>query len=770
MKKGVLFVLLFTLLFGVEFTKQERDFLNKHQIIYIAAMKYWPLDKYGNSIHTNYLRLIRKYGKIDIRPVYFKYWSQGYNYAKEGKVHGILSLSYSKEREKYFYYTDAYNFTPYYIIVNKNSGIDSIKDLKGKKVHIAKHSILREAFKNKDFNIVYSKKAFKDLLNGKIDAIMLFYMPKNRYADKFKIIKTYVDKYGEEYLGISKKYPLVYSIIEKIVKQIPQEEIEKIRQRHYFVRKPVKNIIDTDNLNIVDLLTSKDTLFIVLFIAVMALIMFFYVFRIFMKMSIKNFFISVLVIYSVVVGAVIYEIGVYSYLSKKILQIKSKSFNDLYIIDKLNVEIVEWHLRYFKNRKKQKKCSFFDFKIEGKPFKEYLNSTFFNDDEIKYLSNLSLMFNELCRLQKEALSGRTNEVVYQQKLIELIEKLDRLRDIIKTHNDNEIKVIQEKLKFQLMMLITSALLIILLSVFLVAAVRKKIYYPIEDFTSKIKSKADLKEFKYENSDEIGFLLSEIINLTNVLNKNIKELKERKKNLEEQIKNEVNTRLEQEKMLLKQSKLAMMGEMIDSIAHQWKQPLNAISLRVGMLEMDKDEINDEYIKEFVQEIEMQIAHMTETLKEFRNFFRETKNETFCIKRIIDIVLLLLKDELTVNHVNVEKEIDTNFCIEGNENEFKHMIISILTNAKDIFNERGIKNRKVIIKTYEDDKYYYLDIIDNAGGIDEEIIDRIFDMDFTSRDGGSGIGLYLARKIALKHGGIITASNTDNGAKFTFKIEK
>ena len=113
---------------------------------------------------------------------------------------------------------------------------------------------------------------------------------------------------------------------------------------------------------------------------------------------------------------------------------------------------------------------------------------------------------------------------------------------------------------------------------------------------------------------------------------------------------------------------------------------------------------------------------------------------------------------------------NFCLEGYENEFQHLIITIISNAKEIFKERDIKKREITISTREDNEFYYLIIEDNAEGIKKEYLNKIFEYNFTTKKDGTGIGLYLANQIAIKHSGSLEAKNSDKGAMFIFKIKK
>jgi len=229
----------------------------------------------------------------------------------------------------------------------------------------------------------------------------------------------------------------------------------------------------------------------------------------------------------------------------------------------------------------------------------------------------------------------------------------------------------------------------------------------------------------------------------------------------------------DKIIEQQSRMVAMGEMIDSVAHQWKQPLNAISMMIQLLNDDfKDgDVNDEYVDELNSMISMQIEHMVTTLSEFRNFLRpSTKNETFSIQIALDNVQILMKDELIAQNIHLNLDIDDKVKIFGNRNELKHLFINIINNAIDVFNERSIKKREIKIRCYTDEKSIYIELEDNAGGVPENIIDHIFEQNVTSKEEGkgTGIGLYMSTQIAKKNNGTIRVKNAENGALFTITL--
>ena len=228
------------------------------------------------------------------------------------------------------------------------------------------------------------------------------------------------------------------------------------------------------------------------------------------------------------------------------------------------------------------------------------------------------------------------------------------------------------------------------------------------------------------------------------------------------------------MLVQQSKMAAMGEMMDAVAHQWKQPLNSISMMNDMIKDDfKDGIVDEeYINDMTETTHMQIAHMVNTLSEFRNFFRPAQDsKDFLVGECIESVQVLMKDELLKNTINLTVDIQDDITIFGLINEFKHLFLNLLSNSIDAFNEKGISSREIAIRSYIKDDNGIIEFEDNANGIPTHVIADIFKPNVTTKaDGkGTGIGLYMSSQIVQKHNGVIDVKNVNSGAMFTITIK-
>ncbi len=285
-------------------------------------------------------------------------------------------------------------------------------------------------------------------------------------------------------------------------------------------------------------------------------------------------------------------------------------------------------------------------------------------------------------------------------------------------------------------------------------------HPIESISRQLQASAS-EDTLIECSDkgEIGTLVSNLNRRTT----NLMHSRER-------VSKEYRLRRTQEEMLMQQSKMAMVGEMMDSVAHQWKQPLNALTLYSELIRNDFEEgsVDQAYIEKFRKDIQTQIDHMVNTLDEFRSFFRPNKEKrAFNLLDVVNSALFLAKDDILKNRILVKIEREDEIIVEGFENEFKHLILNIINNAKDAFIENNIQQRLIRIRLIASQRGDRLEIEDNAGGIPEEVIEKIFEPNVTTKEEGkgTGIGLYMSRQIAQKHRAKLTAENREQGACFT-----
>ena len=247
-------------------------------------------------------------------------------------------------------------------------------------------------------------------------------------------------------------------------------------------------------------------------------------------------------------------------------------------------------------------------------------------------------------------------------------------------------------------------------------------------------------------------------------------------LQKKLAEEIEKNKEQQLFLMQQSRLAQMGEMISMIAHQWRQPLNNLSLANQLLIMKykKGKLDDGVVEYFSDNSKKQIDLMSQTIDSFRDFFKAgKKKEKFCVNELIESILDMTKVMYTANGIHVTFNADGTYYIEGYSNELGQALLNILNNAKDALNDAKIKNKEIHIKLYEEDAHIVIVIHDNAGGIDEAIIEKIFDPYFTTKESknGTGLGLYMTRMIIQeKFHAKLAVSNEEDGATFTIYLPK
>lgn len=230
----------------------------------------------------------------------------------------------------------------------------------------------------------------------------------------------------------------------------------------------------------------------------------------------------------------------------------------------------------------------------------------------------------------------------------------------------------------------------------------------------------------------------------------------------------------DKLLEQQSKMAAMGEMMDAVAHQWKQPLNSISMMTDMLKSDFDAgiVDKKYIQELTDTTNNQIQHLVNTLNEFRTFFRPSGDDEhlFYLSECINSVQILMKDELLSHNVNIYLSLESDLTIYGIKNEFKHLFLNLISNSIDAFKETNKKEKDIYIRAYNENSHTYIEVEDNAGGISASVIEDIFKPNVTTKQEGkgTGIGLYMTSQIVQKNHGKINVHNSDMGAFFTITL--
>lgn len=245
-------------------------------------------------------------------------------------------------------------------------------------------------------------------------------------------------------------------------------------------------------------------------------------------------------------------------------------------------------------------------------------------------------------------------------------------------------------------------------------------------------------------------------------------------LNKKLEAEIAERKHQEKLLIQNSKLAAMGEMIGLIAHQWRQPLSSISTLSGNLKVliDLDMYDPKQFIEQLLEINNHAQYLSKTINDFRHFFKpDNPQEMVMMDDIIENTLSIVGRSIEYKNISLIKNYSFKNKISTYPRELMQVFLNLLKNATDVLVERNIQQPKVIINGFEKDGYQIIEVIDNGGGIDEDIIDKIFAPYYSTKGPakGTGLGLYMSKTIVEQHcRGRIKVSNRKEGACFTVEL--
>lgn len=268
--------------------------------------------------------------------------------------------------------------------------------------------------------------------------------------------------------------------------------------------------------------------------------------------------------------------------------------------------------------------------------------------------------------------------------------------------------------------------------------------------TKIYLNTFIKSIKLKNGFYKLIIVSDVTEL--------KEIKEKEK--------------KQELMLVQQSRFAVMGEMLNMIAHQWRQPLGALSIEImNLMDNYEDGLKDSYMRDWEKRSSKIIAHLSKTIDEFRTFFKQdTKKDYFNVEDACLNSYNLIQPILKFRSIDVKLDLKAKGTILGYHNRLQQAILNILNNAKDALIDTDPKVKKIRFSSEIKDNTVIIEIEDNAGGITIEPIEKIFEPYYsTKKKNSSGIGLYMTKTIIENQmGGTIEANNSDKGAHFRIQF--
>ena len=255
-----------------------------------------------------------------------------------------------------------------------------------------------------------------------------------------------------------------------------------------------------------------------------------------------------------------------------------------------------------------------------------------------------------------------------------------------------------------------------------------------------------------------------------------DVRQSNKELKKLVEEELRKSRDKDKMLFHQNKLAAMGEMLENIAHQWRQPLSQINSSVLLIDdiLYENSFKNRDVEERLLEIESLTKYLSNTINDFKNFFAQDKEKkSFLLREMAEKSIYIVERSLKENNIEVVVDAKEEFKYNGYENELQQVMVVILNNAKDALVSRNKVMAKITINIELEDEFYIIKICDNAGGMTQKIRERIFEPYFTTKhkSQGTGLGLYMSKKIIEDSlGGFLSVENTPEGACFEIKLRE
>ncbi|MFH0709795.1 MAG: ATP-binding protein [Pseudomonadota bacterium] len=306
------------------------------------------------------------------------------------------------------------------------------------------------------------------------------------------------------------------------------------------------------------------------------------------------------------------------------------------------------------------------------------------------------------------------------------------------------------------------------------------------FDSSLWSKEFPSDVEYASSTSL-LIMSAVILATILLsiaykNRRLDELVLRRTNeleafnqrLQDEIEKAVEKNRTQEKILMQQAKMAEIGSMVESIAHQWRQPLNILGLSMTKLSLSCSFGRMEDMEKTIEIVEQQIQYMSQTIDDFRNFFKHDRVQSKVnINHIVGEVETLLGPLLASKKITLIRDIDPDITVLVYPNELKQVLINLVNNAREAIEQSKNTERVIHISCENNSRFCTISIEDSGGGVPLHVMDKIFDPYFTTKfeSQGTGIGLYMAKMIVEKHFlGKLSVHNTAKGACFEIRLNR
>ncbi len=768
-------------------TQEEKKYIQEHKILTVHNEALWAPYNFNENgtpkgFSVDYMNLIAQKLNINIKYISGYTWNQFLNLIKDEKIDIISNIVKTPQREKYINFTTPFISSKKAIFSN-TKGFNTLSDLDNKTVAITEGFFIEEflkqyypkikikKYKNTSESIIAIIKNEADALIENY-AVVNYLIKKNGLNIKYIAINEDEELISHISLGVRKSQLILRDILQKVEDSISKKEMKILENKWFGLENKLnpstvyisnkKNIKYNKKYNII--LSKNEKLYLENKKVV--------------KMCVDPNWMPFEKIDKN--GNYIGIISEYPKLFAKRLKIK---------FELVKTKNYGKSLQYLK----QNRCDIIVADVITKDknaiflnTKPYLISprAFVTHKDIPWVSNFSYLIkdkykvgilkdspaqNILKKLYKNIniVSFDSTEdglkAVSSKNIIAFVSVMPSIAYSMQKNIFSDIKIagyLKDNVKLSVLVNKKQAILVPILNKTIDSISQKE---KLDIFDNWIKVVIDKKvDYKYLKVAIAIFIILLFIGFyINIL-------------LKKRVKQEIQKNREKEKLMLHQSRLAQMGEMISMIAHQWRQPLNNLSVlnQTVVLKYKRDKLDEKAIEYFKINSSKQIQSMSKTIDDFRNFFKpEKKKINFCINEIIENIINMIEPIFTIKEIEIRFKVDTSYHIIGYPNELGQAILNIINNAKDALIENNIKEKRIDILLNKDKDMLTLIIKDNAGGIPNNIKDKIFDPYFSTKNdkNGTGLGLYMTKMIIENHcDGKINVSNDEFGAVFKISL--
>jgi len=760
----------------ISLSAQERAFLQAHPVITAQNETDYPPYNFRQNgmpqgFSIDYLNLLAKRLGIRVKYISGYRWSEYMDMVRQNRIDLILNIMRTPQREKYLHFTQPYAGTSKAIFTN-DAAIQTLRDLEGKTVSVVKDYFMQHFLQayHPDIRLRLEKDARSCLLSvkqGKSDAtvgssaIMQYLMRDNAlylaYGHRIKDRRLSLDLN----IATAPKNVLLRDILQKAMYSISDKELERLREKWMGETRLDIPVIGTLNAQELEYLKQKRVI----------------------KMCIDPDWEPIE--FAETTGRFVTK-GI----SVDTMRLIGK---DLGIYFEA-VPTKSWteSQQYLKERR----CDILPAAVKTKERQAYARFTY------PYLDYKLAIITKSERGFVNGLMDVIDKSISRKKGSALIDKLQKLYpavDIVEAESTLEaFKMVEEEkayatiatlpvashyinkyrlesigiagytdMRFRLSIAVRSddPLLLSILDKALATIPEEKHKLIYDRWTGK--QAGEMFDARY-----LFYLLFALMAVILLVLYRHYVLNAANKRLASAIENKTDENLKQQQMLQEQSKLAAMGEMIAAIAHQWRQPLNALGLSIQNLEFDFDSgrVDKAYLKAFVEKNKETIRFMSRTIDDFRNFFRVDKEkEDFDVRIAIEETVAI--QEASLRRYGVQLSIrGEDFSLYGLRSEFQQVILNLVSNALHALRQSHVSGPRIEIIL----KQRTITVTDNAQGISEEIADRIFEPYFTTKEQGegTGIGLYMSKMIIEENmgGRLYVAAYEGEGASFVIDFSE